>query len=169
MNVKKPAQSGLCRIWTWTLTRPTLRQFTCRSYLCFSRRESSCRRAAVRIGFAWPGFQRCLPLKHCILLQDQKSPWTHQLAGQNAWMSKDRSGLYKTKKPRFTGLSGHFSDQSRLLWMQFWRRGWDSNPRYLAVRLISSQVHSATLPPLQCGTTDSNSCGRPTSLRGSAP
>jgi hypothetical protein len=32
-----------------------------------------------------------------------------------------------------------------------WRRGWDSNPRYLAVRLISSQVHSATLPPLQCG------------------
>ena len=30
----------------------------------------------------------------------------------------------------------------------FWRRGWDSNPRYLAVRLISSQVHSATLPPL---------------------
>ena len=31
-----------------------------------------------------------------------------------------------------------------------WRRGWDSNPRYLTVRLISSQVHSATLPPLQC-------------------
>ena len=31
----------------------------------------------------------------------------------------------------------------------FWRRGWDSNPRYLAVRLISSQVHSTTLPPLQ--------------------
>ena len=29
-----------------------------------------------------------------------------------------------------------------------WRRGWDSNPRYLAVRLISSQVHSTTLPPL---------------------
>ncbi len=29
-----------------------------------------------------------------------------------------------------------------------WRRGWDSNPRYLAVRLISNQVHSATLPPL---------------------
>jgi hypothetical protein len=34
--------------------------------------------------------------------------------------------------------------------MHFWRRGWDSNPRYLAVRLISSQVHSATLPPLLC-------------------
>ncbi len=31
----------------------------------------------------------------------------------------------------------------------FWRRGWDSNPRYLAVRLISSQVQSTTLPPLQ--------------------
>src|SRR5262249_45883886 len=30
-----------------------------------------------------------------------------------------------------------------------WRRGWDSNPRYIAVRLISSQVHSTTLPPLQ--------------------
>ena len=30
----------------------------------------------------------------------------------------------------------------------FWRRGWDSNPRNLAVRLISSQVQSTTLPPL---------------------
>ena len=33
----------------------------------------------------------------------------------------------------------------------YWRSGWDSNPRYLAVRLISSQVHSATLPPLLKG------------------
>ena len=32
-----------------------------------------------------------------------------------------------------------------------WRSGWDSNPRYLAVRLISSQVHSTTLPPLLIG------------------
>lgn len=32
----------------------------------------------------------------------------------------------------------------------FWRRGWDSNPRYgKTVRLISSQVHSTTLPPLR--------------------
>ena len=30
-----------------------------------------------------------------------------------------------------------------------WRREWDSNPRYLAVRLISSQVHSTTLPSLR--------------------
>jgi membrane-bound lytic murein transglycosylase F len=31
-----------------------------------------------------------------------------------------------------------------------WRRGWDSNPRYgKTVRLISSQVHSTTLPPLR--------------------
>src|SRR5574343_324899 len=33
--------------------------------------------------------------------------------------------------------------------MYRWRRGWDSNPRYLAVRLISNQVHSTTLPPLR--------------------
>ena len=39
---------------------------------------------------------------------------------------------------------------NQLLRALFWRRGWDSNPRYLTVRLISSQVHSATLPPLQC-------------------
>src|ERR1035437_11019677 len=32
----------------------------------------------------------------------------------------------------------------------YWGREWDSNPRYLAVRLISSQVHSATLPSLRC-------------------
>lgn len=32
---------------------------------------------------------------------------------------------------------------------RIWRRGWDSNPRYgETVRLISSQVHSTTLPPL---------------------
>ena len=31
-----------------------------------------------------------------------------------------------------------------------WRRGRDSNPRYgVTVRLISSQVHSTTLPPLR--------------------
>ncbi len=29
-----------------------------------------------------------------------------------------------------------------------WRRGRDSNPRYVSVRLISSQVQSTTLPPL---------------------
>ena len=42
-------------------------------------------------------------------------------------------------RPKKMPLTGHV----------FWRRGWDSNPRYLAVRLISSQVHSTTLPPLQ--------------------
>ena len=41
-----------------------------------------------------------------------------------------------------TGLSGTVVDGD-------WRRGWDSNPRYgETVRLISSQVHSTTLPPL---------------------
>ena len=39
-----------------------------------------------------------------------------------------------------------------LIHIGIWRRGWDSNPRYLAVRLISSQVHSATLPPLRYST-----------------
>jgi membrane-bound lytic murein transglycosylase F len=35
-------------------------------------------------------------------------------------------------------------------WLTYWRRGWDSNPRYgKTVRLISSQVHSTTLPPLR--------------------
>ena len=42
--------------------------------------------------------------------------------------------------------------QQRPVFRACWRRGWDSNPRYLAVRLISSQVHSATLPPLLCRT-----------------
>ena len=55
---------------------------------------------------------------------------------------KDFAALRLKKMP----LKGHV----------FWRRGWDSNPRYLAVRLISSQVHSTTLPPLQVG----NRCGR---------
>ena len=29
-----------------------------------------------------------------------------------------------------------------------WRRGWDSNSRYIAVRLLSKQVPSTTRPPL---------------------
>ena len=40
---------------------------------------------------------------------------------------------------------------TRIATLEEWRRGWDSNPRYLAVRLISSQVHSTTLPPLRGG------------------
>ena len=46
-----------------------------------------------------------------------------------------------------TGLKGPY-------FLASWRRGRDSNPRNLTVRLISSQVHSTTLPPLQvpiCG------------------
>src|SRR5574337_1043704 len=33
---------------------------------------------------------------------------------------------------------------------RFWRRGWDSNPRYgITVNRISNPAHSTTLPPLQ--------------------
>src|SRR5690349_13885859 len=41
---------------------------------------------------------------------------------------------------------------------KFWRRERDSNPRYLAVRLISSQVHSTTLPPLLIGSITAFEC-----------
>src|SRR6185312_2609084 len=34
--------------------------------------------------------------------------------------------------------------------LHFWRRGWDSNPRYgITVNRISNPAHSTTLPPLQ--------------------
>ncbi len=50
----------------------------------------------------------------------------------------------KSKTPQVSRLAG-FSVS--------WRRGWDSNPRYgKTVRLISSQVHSTTLPPLRLPT-----------------
>ena len=32
--------------------------------------------------------------------------------------------------------------------LDFWRRGWDSNPRYVAAHLISSQTPSTTRTPL---------------------
>ena len=35
-----------------------------------------------------------------------------------------------------------------------WRRGRDSNPRYLAVHLISNQTQSTTLPPLHSRTLE---------------
>ena len=34
----------------------------------------------------------------------------------------------------------------------YWRRGWDSNPRYIAAHLISSQAPSTTRTPLLKGT-----------------
>ena len=40
-----------------------------------------------------------------------------------------------------------------------WRRGWDSNPRYLAVHLISSQAPSTSRTPLR--NTLLSLCGRP--------
>ena len=49
--------------------------------------------------------------------------------------------------------------------LNYWRRGWDSNPRYLAVRLISSQVHSTTLPPLRV----ENGCFRKTAIVSELP
>ena len=36
-----------------------------------------------------------------------------------------------------------------MVFQSLWRRGGDSNPRYLAVHLISSQARSTTLTPLQ--------------------
>ena len=58
-----------------------------------------------------------------------RAPWATPASGAD-W-------LHKKKAPGRRTTRG-----------SIWRRGWDSNPRYLAVRLISSQVHSATLPPL---------------------
>ena len=50
-----------------------------------------------------------------------------------------RTSPPETKKPQ----------ANHSLGVLHWRRGWDSNPRYVIhVRLISSQVHSTTLPPL---------------------
>ena len=52
-------------------------------------------------------------------------------------------------------LSGRFGKDQRLLRAKFltgpagWRRGRDSNPRYLSAHPISSRAHSTTLPPLQ--------------------
>ena len=39
-----------------------------------------------------------------------------------------------------------------------WRRGRDSNPRYLAVHSISNAAQSATLSPLHCATCKELKC-----------
>ena len=64
-------------------------------------------------------------------------------------MPTNTVGRLETQKPRRTGLLAVLLDFLRLLKTGSWRRGGDSNPGYLAVRLISSQVHSTTLPPLR--------------------
>ena len=54
-------------------------------------------------------------------------------------MGSNSTNLEVTKKPPFRG--GLFC---------YWRRGWDSNPRYgRTVHLISNQAHSTTLAPLR--------------------
>lgn len=53
-----------------------------------------------------------------------------------SWRPEGRRIGLKNKKPRFAGLY-HL------------RRGGDSNPRYLAVHMISNQAHSTTLTPLR--------------------
>lgn len=83
-----------------------------------------CTGASTRSG-VWNDWQEC-PLP--------STPWIVGIVVGNGFFTNA-----KTKKPQ--------ANQSLGVW--HWRRGWDSNPRYLAVRLISSQVHSTTLPPLQ--------------------
>lgn len=56
----------------------------------------------------------------------------------------------RTKKPRLAGLQCGSDCRFEHRRSHTWRRGRDSNPRYVTVRLISSQVHSTTLPPLRC-------------------
>ena len=59
-------------------------------------------------------------------------------------------GQTDKKKPRLAGLFRGLAAFLVLGGTDPWRRGWDSNPRYGdTVRLISSQVHSTTLPPLR--------------------
>jgi hypothetical protein len=59
------------------------------------------------------------------------------------WRRKVRCWFRRTRSDSGSGSPNSYTSRTRR-----WRRGWDSNPRYLAVRLISSQVHSTTLPPL---------------------
>ena len=81
----------------------------------------------------------------CMSTQSERS----SLLSVDGWDDKSMDAAGSTIEAclskSMTGKTGTCTD---------WRRGWDSNPRYLAVRLISSQVHSATLPPLH-STTDS--------------
>src|SRR5574343_1790006 len=58
--------------------------------------------------------------------------------GQSAGNAQEKSHIHQAA-----------SDSRIWLCFEPWRRGRDSNPRYLAVRLISNQVHSTTLPPLR--------------------
>ena len=39
---------------------------------------------------------------------------------------------------------------SYLFYKAYWRREWDSNPRYLAVNTLSKRAPSATRPSLRC-------------------
>ncbi len=71
--------------------------------------------------------------------------------------------LKRQKAQRLLDFSGNpfcLLELTGVLWSTCWRRGWDSNPRYLSVRLISSQVHSTTLPPLRV----ENGCFRKTAI-----
>ena len=73
-----------------------------------------------------------------------------RIVPRSPWLSTVNDGSSLTKKPRLAGLwrlrlvvCGHQLSDS-------WRRGSDSNRRYVEnVHRISSPAHSTTLPPLQ--------------------
>lgn len=74
--------------------------------------------------------------------------------GQVPTMSPDRNRCKPcTRVGRNVGRQAHKAKKPPVInhrLQGIWRRGWDSNPRYgVTVRLISSQVHSTTLPPLR--------------------
>ncbi len=50
---------------------------------------------------------------------------------------------HRKVRPPLAGLVGYH------VLITVWRRGWDSNPRYLAVNTLSKRAPSATRPPLQ--------------------
>ena len=65
-----------------------------------------------------------------------------QVSGQ-AQQSAMHSGNSDSVSSSFTSLMKFWQSLTK------WRRGRDSNPRYLTAHLISSQAHSTTLPPLR--------------------
>ncbi len=96
-----------------------------------------------------PGFDPAGALRFasCVQIRSRRICRTRSLC-DNDFLSPPRPS--KTKKAALGGP------------LCFWRRGWDSNPRYGSpVHLISSQARSTTPAPLRCSVVEGNYSATP--------
>ena len=130
----------------------------CKGAFLSWRRGWDGRFAAPEAAAPLPGSNRVLmPQPHSAKIQNAPEGAFHILAERVGWPLRGAEGgcaaarLEQGSKSQPSRQKYKTPQKGRFI---FWRRGWDSNPRYgRTVHLISNQAHSTTLAPLHNSAT----------------